>query len=85
MNTHLTVIQHTDVFILLALFFSQSILKKSVTMEPTPSAVYHYSETAGGYSHHNKVSAIFHAAKKDLLQVIQIQVTHGSNPAGSLL
>lgn len=51
----------------------KSILKKSVTMEPTPSAVYHYSETAGGYSHHNKVSAIFHAAKKDLLQVIQIQ------------
>uniref|UniRef100_A0A8C4IBA1 lysophospholipase n=1 Tax=Dicentrarchus labrax TaxID=13489 RepID=A0A8C4IBA1_DICLA len=50
-----------------------SILKKSVTMLHTPSAVYHYSEAGGGNVHHNKVNAIFQAAKKDLLQVIQIQ------------
>uniref|UniRef100_A0A671UN74 lysophospholipase n=1 Tax=Sparus aurata TaxID=8175 RepID=A0A671UN74_SPAAU len=51
----------------------QSILKKSVTMQQTPSAVYHYSDAAGGNASHNRVNAIFHAAKKDLLQVIQIQ------------
>uniref|UniRef100_A0A8C4NXD4 lysophospholipase n=1 Tax=Dicentrarchus labrax TaxID=13489 RepID=A0A8C4NXD4_DICLA len=51
----------------------KSILKKSVTMLHTPSAVYHYSEAGGGNVHHNKVNAIFQAAKKDLLQVIQIQ------------
>uniref|UniRef100_A0A3B4XUP8 lysophospholipase n=1 Tax=Seriola lalandi dorsalis TaxID=1841481 RepID=A0A3B4XUP8_SERLL len=50
----------------------QSILKKSVTMQHTPSAVYQYSD-AGANAHHNKVNAIFQAAKKDLLQVIQIQ------------
>uniref|UniRef100_A0A8C4I8X5 lysophospholipase n=1 Tax=Dicentrarchus labrax TaxID=13489 RepID=A0A8C4I8X5_DICLA len=54
----------------------KSILKKSVTMLHTPSAVYHYSEAGGGNVHHNKVNAIFQAAKKDLLQVIQIQVAH---------
>lgn len=43
-------------------------------MQNTPSAVYHYSEAGGGTVHHNKVHAIFQAAKKDLLQVIQIQV-----------
>uniref|UniRef100_A0A3Q3E7A0 lysophospholipase n=1 Tax=Labrus bergylta TaxID=56723 RepID=A0A3Q3E7A0_9LABR len=48
----------------------QSILKKSVTMLHTPSAVYHYSEAGGGNVNHNKVNAIFQAAKKDLLQVI---------------
>lgn len=52
----------------------QSILKKSVTMLHTPSAVYHYSDAGGGNVHHNKINAIFQAAKKDLLQVIQIQV-----------
>uniref|UniRef100_A0A4W6FQU4 lysophospholipase n=1 Tax=Lates calcarifer TaxID=8187 RepID=A0A4W6FQU4_LATCA len=52
---------------------SQSILKKSVTMQHTPSAVYQYSDAGGGNVHHNKVNAIFQAAKKDLLQVIQIQ------------
>uniref|UniRef100_A0A3B4BM82 lysophospholipase n=1 Tax=Periophthalmus magnuspinnatus TaxID=409849 RepID=A0A3B4BM82_9GOBI len=50
-----------------------SILKKSVTMVHSPSAVYHYAEGGGGHSQHSKVSAIFQAAKKDLLQVIQLQ------------
>ncbi|KAM7392123.1 hypothetical protein PAMP_022756 [Pampus punctatissimus] len=53
--------------------FNPSILKKSVTMQHTPSAVYHYSDAGGGNVQHNKVNAIFQAAKKDLLQVIQIQ------------
>uniref|UniRef100_A0A669CGU1 lysophospholipase n=1 Tax=Oreochromis niloticus TaxID=8128 RepID=A0A669CGU1_ORENI len=52
----------------------QSILKKSVTVQQTPSAVYHYSDAGGGSVYHNKVNAIFQAAKKDLLQVIQLQV-----------
>uniref|UniRef100_A0A8C2WBD3 lysophospholipase n=1 Tax=Cyclopterus lumpus TaxID=8103 RepID=A0A8C2WBD3_CYCLU len=47
---------------------SQSILKKTVTMQPAPSAVYHYSDAGGGNVQHNKVNAIFQAAKKDLLQ-----------------
>ncbi|KAG7318254.1 hypothetical protein KOW79_018009 [Hemibagrus wyckioides] len=53
----------------------KSILKKSVTMQPAPSAVYHYSDTGGhsGHVHHNKVNAIFQAAKKDLLKIIQLQ------------
>ncbi|XP_026199347.1 patatin-like phospholipase domain-containing protein 7 isoform X1 [Anabas testudineus] len=51
----------------------KSILKKTVTMQQTPSAVYHYSDTGGGNVHHSKVNALFQAAKKDLLQVIQIQ------------
>ncbi|XP_023153389.2 patatin-like phospholipase domain-containing protein 7 [Amphiprion ocellaris] len=51
----------------------KSILKKSVTMQHTPSAVYHYSDAGGGNVYHNKVNAIFQAAKKDLLRVIQIQ------------
>lgn len=51
----------------------KSILKKSVTMQHAPSAVYHYADSAATHSHYNKVSAIFQAAKKDLLQIIQIQ------------
>uniref|UniRef100_A0A3P9B616 lysophospholipase n=1 Tax=Maylandia zebra TaxID=106582 RepID=A0A3P9B616_9CICH len=51
----------------------QSILKKSVTVQQTPSAVYHYSDAGGGSVYHNKVNAIFQAAKKDLLQVIQLK------------
>ncbi|XP_035021110.1 patatin-like phospholipase domain-containing protein 7 isoform X2 [Hippoglossus stenolepis] len=51
----------------------KSILKKSVTMQHTPSAVYQYSDAGTGNVHQNKVNAIFQAAKKDLLQVIQIQ------------
>ncbi|XP_056449001.1 patatin-like phospholipase domain-containing protein 7 [Gadus chalcogrammus] len=81
----------------------KSILKKSVTMLHTPSAVYHYSESgrspsstststststpfnpstssntsttapAPGQVHHNRINAIFQAAKKDLLKAIQLQ------------
>ncbi|XP_026866437.2 patatin-like phospholipase domain-containing protein 7 [Electrophorus electricus] len=53
----------------------KSILKKSVTMQPAPSAVYHFSDTGGhcGHVHHSKVNAIFQAAKKDLLKIIQLQ------------
>lgn len=43
-------------------------------MQDTPSAVYYYSDAGGGNVQHNKVNAIFQAAKKDLLQVLQIQV-----------
>uniref|UniRef100_A0A673X5R3 Patatin like phospholipase domain containing 7 n=1 Tax=Salmo trutta TaxID=8032 RepID=A0A673X5R3_SALTR len=62
-------------------FILQSILKKSVTMVHTPSAVFHYSEAGGGQSghiHHNKVNAIFQAAKKDLQRLIQLQVLDSS-------
>lgn len=45
-------------------------------MVHTPSAVYHYTEAGGGNVQQNKVSAIFQAAKKDLLQVIQLQVDY---------
>lgn len=58
----------------------QSILKKSVTVQQTPSAVYHYSDAGGGSVYHNKVNAIFQAAKKDLLQVIQLQVAYNEKP-----
>lgn len=51
----------------------KSILKKTVKMLHTPLAVYHYSDTAAENLHSNKVNAIFEAAKKDLLQVIQIE------------
>ncbi|XP_056129424.1 patatin-like phospholipase domain-containing protein 7 [Lampris incognitus] len=54
----------------------KSILKKSVTMQHAPSAVYHYSEAGGGnpdHGHYNKINAIFQASKKDLLQLIQLQ------------
>lgn len=44
-------------------------------MQPSPSAVYHYSDTGGHSSHvhHSKVNAVFQAAKKDLLKIIQLQ------------
>uniref|UniRef100_A0A672HEZ4 lysophospholipase n=1 Tax=Salarias fasciatus TaxID=181472 RepID=A0A672HEZ4_SALFA len=51
----------------------QSILKKTVTMQHAPSAVYHYSETGAQNVHYNKVNAIFEAAKKDLLQLFFVQ------------
>ncbi|XP_036454331.1 LOW QUALITY PROTEIN: patatin-like phospholipase domain-containing protein 7 [Colossoma macropomum] len=53
----------------------KSILKKTVTMQHAPSAVYHYSDTGGhsGHVHHSKVNAIFQAAKKDLLKIIPLQ------------
>ncbi|XP_068166263.1 patatin-like phospholipase domain-containing protein 7 isoform X2 [Antennarius striatus] len=50
----------------------KSILKKSVTLVHTPPAV-HHSDAGGGNTHNNKINAIFQAAKKDLLQVIQLQ------------
>uniref|UniRef100_A0A6Q2ZL20 lysophospholipase n=1 Tax=Esox lucius TaxID=8010 RepID=A0A6Q2ZL20_ESOLU len=54
----------------------KSILKKSVTMVQSPSAVFHYSVAGGGQAghvHHSKVNAIFQAAKKDLQRLIQLQ------------
>uniref|UniRef100_A0A8C8HD30 lysophospholipase n=1 Tax=Oncorhynchus tshawytscha TaxID=74940 RepID=A0A8C8HD30_ONCTS len=54
----------------------QSILKKSVTMLHTPSAVYHYREAGESQSahiHHSKINTIFQAAKKDLQRLIQLQ------------
>ncbi|XP_041094456.1 patatin-like phospholipase domain-containing protein 7 isoform X2 [Polyodon spathula] len=52
----------------------KSILKKSVTMQETPSAVYHYSE--GGERTDqvppSKVSAVFEAAKTDLLRLMKL-------------
>lgn len=58
------------------LFLVQSIRKKSVTMQHSPSAVFHYSDTGGhsSHMHHCKVNAIFQAAKKDLLKIFQLQV-----------
>lgn len=44
-------------------YFPQSILKKAVTVQQTPSA-----------ERENKVDTLFQAAKRDLLQVIQIKV-----------
>uniref|UniRef100_A0A669CHD3 lysophospholipase n=1 Tax=Oreochromis niloticus TaxID=8128 RepID=A0A669CHD3_ORENI len=55
----------------------QSILKKSVTVQQTPSAVYHYSDAGGGSVYHNKVNAIFQAAKKDLLHMTSFSSPHG--------
>lgn len=54
----------------------QSSLKKSVTMQQTPSEVFHYTDS-GGHSdaiHLSKSSTILQAAKKDLLGIIQLQV-----------
>uniref|UniRef100_A0A6Q2WS08 lysophospholipase n=1 Tax=Esox lucius TaxID=8010 RepID=A0A6Q2WS08_ESOLU len=47
-----------------------------VTMQHAPSAVFHYSDSEGRPDtvHPSKVSAIFQAAKKDLLGIIQLQV-----------
>ncbi|XP_067376903.1 patatin-like phospholipase domain-containing protein 7 isoform X2 [Channa argus] len=53
--------------------YSPSILKKTVTLQHSPSALYHYSDDEGANVQHNKINALFNAAKKDLLQVIQIQ------------
>uniref|UniRef100_A0A672R2U2 Patatin-like phospholipase domain containing 7b n=1 Tax=Sinocyclocheilus grahami TaxID=75366 RepID=A0A672R2U2_SINGR len=53
------------------------IHKKAVTMQHSPSAVFHYSDAWGQSSHihHCKVNAIFQAAKRDFLKVIQLQVS----------
>uniref|UniRef100_A0AAY4EHS1 lysophospholipase n=1 Tax=Denticeps clupeoides TaxID=299321 RepID=A0AAY4EHS1_9TELE len=53
---------------------SPSILKKSVTMQQTPSAVIHYSDSwERSDVHPSRVGAIFQAAKKDLLSIIQLK------------
>uniref|UniRef100_A0A8C9S5M2 lysophospholipase n=1 Tax=Scleropages formosus TaxID=113540 RepID=A0A8C9S5M2_SCLFO len=68
----------TPLAVLLLYFYfyscSTSILKKSVTMQACPSAAMHHSDSRGHYrEHHGKVNAIFQAAKKDLLRLIQLQ------------
>lgn len=68
----------SDQLTVLSCSVCQSILKKSVTMMQTPSAVYHFNDGAGEKVSSNKVNAIFQAAKKDLLQVIQLQVKPSS-------
>ncbi|XP_040914986.1 patatin-like phospholipase domain-containing protein 7a isoform X2 [Toxotes jaculatrix] len=53
----------------------KSSLKKSVTMQPTPSEVFHYTDS-GGHSdaiYLSKSNTILQAAKKDLLGIIQLQ------------
>ncbi|KAI4816881.1 hypothetical protein KUCAC02_009181 [Chaenocephalus aceratus] len=53
----------------------KSNLKKSVTMQPTPSEVFHYTDSGGHHDAANlsKSCTIFQAAKKDLLGIIQLQ------------
>uniref|UniRef100_A0A673IPC9 lysophospholipase n=1 Tax=Sinocyclocheilus rhinocerous TaxID=307959 RepID=A0A673IPC9_9TELE len=52
----------------------KSILKKSVTMQHAPSAMIHYTDNAPHSDvPPSKVGAIFQAAKKDLLGIIQLQ------------
>uniref|UniRef100_A0A673BBL1 lysophospholipase n=1 Tax=Sphaeramia orbicularis TaxID=375764 RepID=A0A673BBL1_9TELE len=50
-------------------------MKKSVTMQHTPSEVFHYTDSGGQSDaiHLSKSNTIFHAAKKDLLGIIQLQ------------
>ncbi|XP_034751884.1 patatin-like phospholipase domain-containing protein 7a isoform X1 [Etheostoma cragini] len=53
----------------------KSNLKKSVTMQHTPTEVFHYTDS-GGHSdaiHLSKSCTILQAAKKDLLGIIQLQ------------
>ncbi|KAM4720571.1 patatin-like phospholipase domain-containing protein 7a [Anableps anableps] len=53
----------------------KSTLKKNVTMQQTPSEVFHYTDTGGQSDANNvcKSSTVLLAAKKDLLGVIQLQ------------
>ncbi|XP_077479437.1 patatin-like phospholipase domain-containing protein 7a isoform X2 [Stigmatopora argus] len=53
----------------------QPILKKSVTMQHMPSEVFHYTDSGGQSDniHLSKSGTIFQAAKKDLLEIIQLQ------------
>ncbi|XP_014265195.1 patatin-like phospholipase domain-containing protein 7a isoform X2 [Maylandia zebra] len=53
----------------------KSSLKKSVTMQHTPSEVFHYTDSGGhaDATYLGKSSAILQAAKKDLLGLIQLQ------------
>uniref|UniRef100_A0A674JFC7 Patatin like phospholipase domain containing 7 n=1 Tax=Terrapene triunguis TaxID=2587831 RepID=A0A674JFC7_9SAUR len=57
---------------------SKSILKKTVTVTETPSAVFHYIEgdlAAPDSCAGKQVDAIFEAAKKDLLTLMKLDVT----------
>uniref|UniRef100_A0A673BBG5 lysophospholipase n=1 Tax=Sphaeramia orbicularis TaxID=375764 RepID=A0A673BBG5_9TELE len=62
---------HTHIHIV----FLCSSMKKSVTMQHTPSEVFHYTDSGGQSDaiHLSKSNTIFHAAKKDLLGIIQLQ------------
>ncbi|XP_060926722.1 patatin-like phospholipase domain-containing protein 7a [Limanda limanda] len=53
----------------------KSSLKKRVTMLPTPSAVFHYTDSGGQSDaiHLSKSSTILQAAKRDLLGIMQLQ------------
>uniref|UniRef100_A0A8C5DSE6 lysophospholipase n=1 Tax=Gouania willdenowi TaxID=441366 RepID=A0A8C5DSE6_GOUWI len=55
--------------------FHKSSLKKSVTMQQTPSEVFHYTDSGGhsGIIHLSKSSTILQAAKKDLLGIFQLE------------
>uniref|UniRef100_A0A8C5WLQ8 lysophospholipase n=1 Tax=Leptobrachium leishanense TaxID=445787 RepID=A0A8C5WLQ8_9ANUR len=62
--------------------FFQSILKKSVTVTETPSAVYHYKEEdllIPEFSVNRHTNAMFEAAKKDLSTLMKLEVT-GTHP-----
>lgn len=54
----------------------QSSLKKSVTVQCTPTEVFHYADSRAqcDASHLSRSNAILQAAKKDLLGIIQLQV-----------
>ncbi|KAF7658943.1 hypothetical protein LDENG_00005450 [Lucifuga dentata] len=53
----------------------KSILKKSVTVQHTPSSVFQFTDSGGRSNaiYFSKGSAIFQAAKKDLLGIIKLQ------------
>lgn len=53
----------------------KSSLKKTVTMHHTPTEVFHYADSRGQSDaiHLSKSSTILHAAKKDLLGIIQLE------------
>lgn len=52
-------------------------MKKSVTMQQTPSEVFHYTDSRGHSDAIllSKSCTILHAAKRDLLGLIQLQVS----------
>ncbi|KAE8582156.1 hypothetical protein XENTR_v10019974 [Xenopus tropicalis] len=55
---------------------NKPILKKSVTVTETPSAVYHYKEedlVIPEFSVNRHLNAMFEAAKKDLSTLIKLQ------------
>uniref|UniRef100_A0A3B3QV23 Patatin like phospholipase domain containing 7 n=1 Tax=Paramormyrops kingsleyae TaxID=1676925 RepID=A0A3B3QV23_9TELE len=55
---------------------SKSILKKSINMQHTPASLFHYADTRGQREHifhHSRINAIFQAAKKDLLNFLQLR------------